>query len=119
MLVDRLDKQLALLPHLLHLLGRQVLIILLAGQYVFDLLVLLEHENHFSLPLPDLERVSCVLLVKLDQGLLQLKNFLICQMNFFHDSLLLFFVFEPHRAVAWNRVSAGTLCICRLHDRQV
>jgi hypothetical protein len=31
----------------------------------------------------------------------------------------LFFVFEPHRAVAWNRVSAGTLCICRLHDRQV
>ena len=52
--------------------------------------------------------------IELDQGLLKLEDFFICKMDFFHNPLLLFFVFEPHRAVAWDSVCActRTLRIC-------
>jgi len=61
---------------------------------VFYFFYLLEHEDHFSLTLAYLKRVRCVLLVKLDQGLLELKDFLVGQMNLCHHVLFLFFVSE-------------------------
>ena len=74
--------------------------------HVVDLLDLLEHEDHFGLSFADLERVSCILFVELNKGLLQLKDLFIRQVNLCHHILLLFFIEEALITLASAHISS-------------
>ena len=73
---------------------------------VLYLFHLLENKDHLRFSLPNLERISRVLFVQLDQGLLELQNFLIRQMNLRHHVLLLLLVEEAllALAIAWHSI---------------
>ena len=70
-------------------------VILLLSQDVFYLFHLLENEDHFGLSFPDFEGVCSVLLVKFDQGLFELQNFFVGEMNFSHHVFFLLFIKLP------------------------
>ena len=75
---------------------------------VLYLLDLLEKEHHLRLPLSNLESVCGVLLVKLNESLLKLQDFLVSDMDFSHHILLLLLVLGTLIAVA-----ARTRANCR------
>ena len=86
--------------------GRGTLVVFFLGEDVLYLFHLLENKDHLRFSLPNLERISRVLFVQLDQGLLELQNFLIRQMNLRHHVLLLLLVEEAlfALAIAWHSI---------------